>query len=300
MLDFNIRRGLSSVLFSEPGVVNPRLAIEEGCWYLCTDTAELFLGINTESGLTLKRINEVKAEDFPTQTPTEGEVLVRSIIDAFVGEDGMLHLVYSDDTEDVLGPVVGKDGKDGQNGKDGADGKDGLTTAVKVNGVVYEHTDGVITLPDFITEHQSLEGLATEEYVDKKIAEAELADKDVDLSNYYSKSEVDTKFDSIEHPAVDLTDYAKKSDLFSKDYNDLENKPKLFSGNYEDLNNRPVIPEAYNDTEVRNLISGKADEIPFKSAKFVTKPIGNFANGDNINGLTIAEILNNRRNNRSK
>lgn len=43
----------------------------------------------------------------------------------------------------------------------------------------------------YLTEHQSLEGYATEEFVNQKIAEAELADKDVDLSAYYTKSEVD-------------------------------------------------------------------------------------------------------------
>jgi hypothetical protein len=63
MIDFNINRGPSTVLFSEPGIVNPRLIIEEGCWYLCTDTAELFLGIQAEAGLTLKRINEFDASN---------------------------------------------------------------------------------------------------------------------------------------------------------------------------------------------------------------------------------------------
>jgi hypothetical protein len=63
MVDFKIRRGHSSVLFTAPNVINPRLLIEEGCWYLCTDTAELFLGVLTDAGeLTLKRINEVRAE----------------------------------------------------------------------------------------------------------------------------------------------------------------------------------------------------------------------------------------------
>ena len=59
MTDFKIRRGLSTQLFSAPGVVNPRVAIEEGCWYLCTDTVELFLGV-VDTGtnkLTLKQIN---------------------------------------------------------------------------------------------------------------------------------------------------------------------------------------------------------------------------------------------------
>lgn len=58
MQDFKIKRGLSTTMFSAPGVINPRLLIEEGCWYLCTDTAGLYLGVKDETGkLTLKRIN---------------------------------------------------------------------------------------------------------------------------------------------------------------------------------------------------------------------------------------------------
>jgi len=57
MIDFKIQRGSSDLIFLEPGVINPRLIIEDGCWYLCTDTAELFLGVQSEDGLTLKRIN---------------------------------------------------------------------------------------------------------------------------------------------------------------------------------------------------------------------------------------------------
>lgn len=62
MIDFKIKKGLSTDLYVEPGVVNPRLIIEAGCWYLCTDTAELFLGVyakdeNGQDFLTLKQIN---------------------------------------------------------------------------------------------------------------------------------------------------------------------------------------------------------------------------------------------------
>ena len=61
MVDFKIRRGPSSAIFISPGVVNPKLVIEEGCWYLCTDTAWLFLGATDNSGkLVLKRINETE------------------------------------------------------------------------------------------------------------------------------------------------------------------------------------------------------------------------------------------------
>lgn len=58
------------------------------------------------------------------------------------------------------------------------------------------------------SEIPNVAGLATEEYVKQKIAEAELADSEIDLSAYYTKSEVDEKFENIEHPVVDLTGYA--------------------------------------------------------------------------------------------
>lgn len=63
MVDFKVRRGPSTTVFSAPGVINKKLVIEEGCWYLCTDTAELFLGVLTEdNSYTLKRINDVRSE----------------------------------------------------------------------------------------------------------------------------------------------------------------------------------------------------------------------------------------------
>ena len=62
IIDFKIKRGLSTTLFSSPGIINKRLVVEEGCWYLCTDTADLFLGLKDIDGkLVLKRINDVEA-----------------------------------------------------------------------------------------------------------------------------------------------------------------------------------------------------------------------------------------------
>lgn len=67
-----------------------------------------------------------------------------------------------------------------------------------------------VDLSNYATKDElpSIDGLATEEYVRQKIAEAELADSEVDLSAYYTKSEVDEKLENIEHPVVDLTGYA--------------------------------------------------------------------------------------------
>ena len=83
-------------------------------------------------------------------------------------------------------------------------------SAVKsVNGMT---GDVVIEVPE-----ADLTGYATEEYVAKKIAEAELSEGDVDLSAYYTKSETDKKIEdaiaAIDVPEVDLTDYAKKTDI---------------------------------------------------------------------------------------
>lgn len=67
-----------------------------------------------------------------------------------------------------------------------------------------------VDLSDYATKEElpSIAGLATEEFVRQKIAEAELGESEVDLSAYYTKSEVDEKFENIEHPVTDLAGYA--------------------------------------------------------------------------------------------
>lgn len=86
-------------------------------------------------------------------------------------------------------------------------------TAADVGAATQEYVDnavGSIEIPEV-----DFTGYATEEYVVKKIAEAELAESDVDLSAYYTKSETDkaikTAVDAIPEP--DLSDYAKKTEI---------------------------------------------------------------------------------------
>lgn len=58
MSDFKVRRGLSSTLFKAPGEINPKLILEQGTWYLCTDTADLFVCVTLSNGqLSLKQVN---------------------------------------------------------------------------------------------------------------------------------------------------------------------------------------------------------------------------------------------------
>ena len=175
----------------------------------------------------------------------------------------------------------------------------------------------------YLTEHQSLEGYAKESFVEQKVAELvdsapealntlnELAVAinnhedayDALLETVGSKAEKEhthEDYAAVEHTHEQyltehqsLEGYAKTTDLFSKDYNDLTNKPELFSGSYNDLSDKPElfngdynsltnkpdipsieglateafvtkeinkieIPEAYDDSELRNLIDGKA------------------------------------------
>ena len=188
----------------------------------------------------------------------------------------------------------------------------------------------------------------------------------VDLSNYVTKNELDAASyitaDQVTYPdysntyaninhthdqyltehqdlsayvkTTDLESYALKTELFSKDYNDLTNKPtipseyddtqvrnliagkqdklsasqianlnadhskyltehqdlsayalktELFSKDYNDLTNKPTIPSEYDDTQVRNLIAGKQD-------KLSTSQIANL-NADHSKYLTEHQTL---------
>lgn len=54
---FKVQQGLSSQLFIN-GAVNPAINLELGCWYLCTDTADVFVAVRGEdNNIVLKRIN---------------------------------------------------------------------------------------------------------------------------------------------------------------------------------------------------------------------------------------------------
>ena len=82
----------------------------------------------------------------------------------------------SDTTYWNLVAKKGEQGIQGLKGDKGDKGDDGLTTSIEVNGQVYNHSNGRITLPD----------LATESFVTSKINEAQLGggSSNVDLSGY--------------------------------------------------------------------------------------------------------------------
>ena len=101
MTDFKIRKGLSTDLFIDGDFskgIAEGVVLENGSWYLCTDTAELFLGVIIDGEVALKQINGNQAADIPAQGPVtgggEGE---RGVIGAYIDETtGELYFVFSD------------------------------------------------------------------------------------------------------------------------------------------------------------------------------------------------------------
>ena len=90
MTDFKVRRGLSYELFNN-GLLNDNVVLELGCWYLCTDTAELFLCTDAEAR-ALKRIND-----------THDHV---TVVNIELDPTGNILLCYSDNSCEVI-DIVG-------------------------------------------------------------------------------------------------------------------------------------------------------------------------------------------------
>ena len=102
----------------------------------------------------------------------------------------------------------------------------------EVNALIPDVSDFITNIPEeyitetelnakgYLTEHQSLEHLALKEHEHNQYLTEHQS-----LKGYATESYVDNAIDAI--PEVDLTDYAKKTDLFSKSYNDLTDKPEI-------------------------------------------------------------------------
>lgn len=129
--------------------------------------------------------------------------------------------------------------------------------------VNHTHSQYLTTIPtEYITETElndalstkantsdipSLEGYATESYVQNKIAEASLSGGEVDLSDYVTKNDLNTKADKKHtHKVTDITDLViptNTSDLTNDSgfVKASELSPVALSGNYNDLINKPTI-----------------------------------------------------------
>ena len=102
--------------------------------------------------------------------------------------------------------------------------------------------------------------LATQEFVTTKINEAQLAGGEVDLSVYYTKSEVDQKVNPLTEIATtnkNLFDtHAADTDIHvTVDEKKAWNSKSDFDGDYENLTNKPDLSKYYTETKVNNAIT---------------------------------------------
>lgn len=126
----------------------------------------------------------------------------------------------------------------------------------------------------------SIEGLATENYVKNAIAEAELNDKEVDLTGYATKDDVAEAVSKIEFPTTDLSNYYNKQEIDTKIEN-IEHPTVSLEG---------YATEDYVNKAIEN-ISIKADNTI--GIDFVTDiTVGHLEAGSEIKAnMTIGEIL---------
>ena len=122
----------------------------------------------------------------------------------------------------------------------------------------------------------SLNGYATETYVQNKIAEASLSGGEVDLSGYATKDDLNTKADKSTIPTKVsqltndkgyLTSHQDISGKADKTYVDTELAKKANTSHthsYNDLTDKPTIPSTTNlatKAELKNGLGTKADKV---------------------------------------
>ena len=127
-----------------------------------------FTVTNGEKG---ERGDDFKFEDF-----TEEQLALLKGEKGDKGEDGK-DFTYDMFTEEQLAALKGEKGDKGDTGealtyemltdeqKAELKGKDGLTIAIQVGETLYTHEEGLIKLPAYLTEHQSLEDYTTKEEI---------------------------------------------------------------------------------------------------------------------------------------
>jgi hypothetical protein len=64
---FKVKHGTTAQLFDAKGIIRPNVKLELGSWYICTDTASVYICVSENSKLILKRINSESFESVDTE-----------------------------------------------------------------------------------------------------------------------------------------------------------------------------------------------------------------------------------------
>ena len=143
-------------------------------------------------------------------------------------------------------------------------------------------TESELEAKGYLTEHQSLEGYATEQFVEEALAEIDIPEVPTNVSAFTNDAGYLT-----EHQ--DLSDYAKRDELPSTEGLATEEFVAEAIADIEfpetDLTNY------YTKEETDAAVVVKANDVPFTTTKIVNRAIGGFTIGEDINGLTIAELF---------
>jgi hypothetical protein len=279
----DIRHGLSTVLFDASGEINKNIVLEEGCWYLCSDTVELFVCVNSYDGLTLKKVNEVPDNlltrddlaDFVYKTDLEGLASKTYVDEKFesiiVPEVDLSNYYNKTETENAINEAINHVEIPEVNLEEYAKKSDIPTDYLKEVPAEYV-TEEELNAKRYLTQHQDISHLATK---------AELPDTSKFITSipqeYVTENELDAKGYLTSHQS--LENYATKA--FVEDV-------------IADINIPEVDTENFVTTEgLASALGSKANEIPFTSDAVIKVSIGGFAESENtnINGWSVAEIL---------
>ena len=124
------------------------------------------------------------------------------------------------------------------------------------------------------------------------------ADKEHSHEEYalveHSHEEYLTEHQNISHLATkeELNDYAKSTDIFSGNYEDLTNKPDLFDGDYNSLTNTPSIPSIVGlatEQYVNDAIATIQEPVEQIQTKLTTEILPKVAKVDEIEP-TVGEL----------
>ena len=147
----------------------------------------------------------------------------------------------------------------------------------KVNVTYFDGwADGIESMLDKKVSQQSFDNAFSNVYnktqtyskseIDKKLDNV-VVDGDINLSGYYTKDEVDDIISNIDTSDIDLSDYAKKTDVYTKTqtYSKAEIDYKLanieVNGDDIDLSNYPTKAELEASYYTKSEIDDKLDEI---------------------------------------
>jgi parallel beta-helix repeat protein len=129
-----------------------------------------------------------------------------------------------------------------------------FVTDAEVRGLIEDKADKIHEHSQYLTEIPS--GYATETYVKNEIAN--IPKEEIDLTDYALKTDIPTKTSELTNDSGFITkhqsldEYAKKEDLFSRNYNDLTNKPTIPSI-------KGLATETYVKNEIANIQLGGND-----------------------------------------